>query len=69
MKSWRPTLEKISKALEFANIDSLNELETLLESHAEGEPAVPATDEDAVRKPFALRPPLHAKYLKLSGSH
>jgi hypothetical protein len=38
MKSWRPILERISKALEFANIDSLRELETLLEQRNQEQP-------------------------------
>jgi hypothetical protein len=37
MKFWRPTLKKLSRAMEFANIDSLRELEALLENHAEEE--------------------------------
>jgi hypothetical protein len=35
MKFWRPALERLSRAMEFANIDSLRELESLLESRAE----------------------------------
>lgn len=37
MTSWRPALERLSKAMDFANIDSLRELEAILESHNETE--------------------------------
>jgi hypothetical protein len=37
MKSWRPALERLSKAMDFANIDSLRELEAMLESHEQTE--------------------------------
>ena len=35
MKSWRPTLEKLSRALEFANVTSLRDLEAMLDRDAE----------------------------------
>lgn len=67
MKLLHPTLEKIARALEFTNIDSVREMEELLEKHAEGQES-PATAHRP-QLPAAVRPVTSAKILKLSGSH
>lgn len=68
MKLRNPTLEKIARALEFANVDSVGEMEALLEKHAEALEAPDSTDNPQSR-PAAIRPVTGAKILKLSGSH
>jgi hypothetical protein len=41
MKSWRPTLDKLFKALELANISSLRQLESALDERADQAMATP----------------------------
>lgn len=68
MKSWRPTLEKLSRAMEFANIDSLRELEALLEIRAEQATASPRPAERRInRKRAVSRQTQNGVTLKLVG--
>jgi hypothetical protein len=73
MKSWQPILERLSKAMDFANIDSLRELETLLEKRTEEEPVRHRTAEThAAPKPatYATSHAVnHGLILKLSENH
>ncbi len=67
MKLRHPTLEKIARALEFANVDSVGEMEALLDRHAEALENAPAAKDQS--RPALVRPAVSARIFKLSGSH
>jgi hypothetical protein len=69
MKSWRPVFERISKALEFANIDSLRELETLLEQREEQNSTLSQPSKRQTGRFAASRRTIrHGATLNLSGT-
>jgi hypothetical protein len=66
MTSWRSTLKRLSNAFEFANIDSLSELETMLEErHPSATANVPPSPCGAGEAPS--RKDWHGAALILSG--
>jgi hypothetical protein len=71
MKSWRPTLEKIFQALEFANVASLRELEDMLDRRSvkESTNKLPLANGCADRKPIATRKAHQGLPLRLLENH
>lgn len=67
MTSRHPTLEKIARALEFANVDSIGEMEALLAKHAEAQN--PSAANGSLRsRPAEAGPVTGARIFKLTGS-
>jgi hypothetical protein len=71
MKSWRPTLEKLSRALEFANVTSLRDLEAMLDRDAEREVTgkLQAAECRAARKPITSATTHYGAILRLVEHH
>lgn len=71
MKSWPPTLKRLSRALEFANVTSLRDLEAMLDRDAEkqviGKPQ--AAECRAAQKPITSGTTHYGAILRLVEHH
>lgn len=71
MKSWQLRLQRLSDAMAFANIDSLRELEALLESHTPPPATPPRVAPPAYRLSHVIdiRALLHRAAAMPAGQH